>query len=50
LTIGDEPGAAKDLYNFAHTLGFEIVCVGKGKNNPLDRTATPESCAKKAAQ
>lgn len=50
LTIGDEPGAAKDLYDFAHTLGFEIVCVGKGKNNPLDLTATPESCAKKAAQ
>ena len=50
LTIGDEPGAAKDLYDFAHTLGFEIVCAGKGKNNPLDRTATAESCAKKAAQ
>lgn len=50
LTIGDEPGAAKGLYDFARTLGFEIVCVGKGKNNPLDRTATPESCAKKAAQ
>jgi len=50
LTIGDEPGAAKSLYDFAHTLGFEIVCIGKGKNNPLDRTATPESCAKKAAE
>ena len=50
LTIGDEPGAAKDLYDFAHTLGFEIVCVGKGKNNPMDPTATPKSCAERAAQ
>jgi predicted homoserine dehydrogenase-like protein len=50
LTIGDEPGAAMELYNFAHALGYEIVCVGKGKNNPLNRTATPESLAEEAAR
>lgn len=49
LTIGDEPGAAMELYNFAHALGYEIVCVGKGKNNPLNREATPERLAEEAA-
>jgi predicted homoserine dehydrogenase-like protein len=50
LTAGDEPGAAMELYDFAVALGFEIVCVGKGKNNPLDRLATPDSVAEKAAK
>lgn len=40
---GDEPGAIKELYDFAKSLGFKIVAAGKGKNNPLDREATPES-------
>jgi len=38
---GDEPGAIKELYDFAKSLGFRIVAAGKGKNNPLDREATP---------
>ena len=45
---GDEPGVCKMLYNFAGTLGFEIVCLGKGKNNPIDFEATPESCREEA--
>jgi predicted homoserine dehydrogenase-like protein len=45
LSAGDEPPAAKDLYDFAHILGMEIVAAGKGKNNPLDREANPESLA-----
>lgn len=45
---GDEPGVCKMLYNFASTLGFEIVCLGKGKNNPIDYEATPESCREEA--
>ncbi|HEC23559.1 MAG TPA: flagellar biosynthesis protein FlgA [Chloroflexi bacterium] len=49
LTAGDEPGATMELYDFAHSLGFEVICAGKGKNNPLDRTATPDSVAEKAA-
>jgi predicted homoserine dehydrogenase-like protein len=36
------------LYNFASILGFDIVCVGKGKNNPIDYYATPESCRQEA--
>ena len=45
---GDEPGVCKMLYNFAGTMGFEIVCLGKGKNNPIDLDATPESCREEA--
>lgn len=50
LTSGDEPGATMELYDFAASLGFEVICAGKGKNNPLDRTATPESVAAAAAE
>ncbi len=42
LTCGDEPGAIMDLYDFAKSMGFEVTCVGKGKNNNLDREANPE--------
>lgn len=48
LAAGDEPGSIKEIYDFADALGFEIVTVGKGKNNPLDRTATPDTLADKA--
>ena len=43
LITGDEPGAIKELFDFGNTLGFEIVCIGKGKNNILDVNATPDS-------
>jgi len=41
LAAGDEPAACKELYDFADALGFTIVAMGKGKNNPLDRHAKP---------
>ena len=41
LAAGDEPAACKELYDLAVSLGFTIVAAGKGKNNPLDRHATP---------
>jgi len=50
LIGGDEPGAIKVLYDFADVLGFEIVAIGKGKNNPLDRTATPDTVRAEAAE
>lgn len=50
LTAGDEPGATMELYDFAYSLGFNVVCVGKGKNNPLDRQATPDTLAEQAAR
>lgn len=50
LTAGDEPGATMELYDFAVSLGFDVVAAGKGKNNPLDRTANPDSVATRAAE
>lgn len=48
-SAGDEPGAIMELYDFARSLGFEVVVAGKGKNNPLEVSATPESLAGEAA-
>lgn len=50
LIAGDEPGSIKELYDFADALGFTIVAVGKGKNNPLDRTANPDTVRARAAE
>jgi len=49
VASGDEPGVCTMLYEQARLMGFEVVCLGKGKNNPLDVSATPESCAAEAA-
>src|SRR5918993_3580999 len=49
-SAGDEPGAILELYDFARSLGFEVLVAGKGKNNPLDVSATPESLAEEAEQ
>lgn len=48
LTAGDEPGTTMELYDFAVGLGFDVVCAGKGKNNPLDRSGNPDTLAQKA--
>ncbi len=48
VSAGDEPGAIKELYNFASSLGFSVVAAGKGKNNPLDFDATPDQCQEEA--
>ncbi len=48
LAAGDEPAAIMELYRFANALGFTVVSAGKGKNNPLDLTATPDTLAEKA--
>lgn len=48
LAAGDEPAAIMELYRFANALGFTVVSAGKGKNNPLDMTATPDTLAEKA--
>jgi predicted homoserine dehydrogenase-like protein len=50
LSAGDEPAALKELYDFADGMGFKIVCAGKGKNNPLDYTANPDTLAEYAAK
>ena len=48
LAAGDEPAACKELYDLAESMGFTIVAAGKGKNNPLDRHATPADPAVQA--
>jgi predicted homoserine dehydrogenase-like protein len=48
VAMGDEPGVCKMLYDFSRTLGFEVVCLGKGKNNPIDYDATPKTCREEA--
>ena len=48
LSGGDEPGAIAELYDFATLLGYDVVSVGKGKNNPLIPTANPDTVAETA--
>ena len=48
-TKGDEPGAIVEIYEFAKNCGFEVLVLGKGKNNELNNYATPDSL-KEAAE
>jgi predicted homoserine dehydrogenase-like protein len=36
------------LYEQAVLMGFEVVCLGKGKNNPLNPCVTPDECVEEA--
>ncbi|MDU5083191.1 NAD(P)-dependent oxidoreductase [uncultured Tissierella sp.] len=47
-TAGDEPGSVKEIFDFAEAAGFEVLAIGKGKNNPIDYEATPDSIREKA--
>lgn len=47
-TAGDEPGSVKEIYDFAEVSGFEILAIGKGKNNPIDYSVTPDVVREKA--
>lgn len=47
-TAGDEPGSVKEIYDFAEASGFEILAIGKGKNNPIDYAVTPDSVRERA--
>jgi predicted homoserine dehydrogenase-like protein len=49
-SAGDEPGAILGLHDFARSLGFEVLVAGKGKNNPLDLLAYPESVGEEARE
>lgn len=46
---GDEPVEAKELVDFARDLSFEVVCAGKGKNNPFEPLSNPDIVADRAA-
>ncbi|GLC87142.1 NAD(P)H-dependent oxidoreductase [Lysinibacillus piscis] len=49
-SAGDEPGCIMELYDFADALGFEIVALGKGKNNALNYEANPDTAATEAKE
>jgi predicted homoserine dehydrogenase-like protein len=48
VSSGDEPGCLMELYDFVNTLGYELIVIGKGKNNPLNPAATPDAVAESA--
>ncbi len=48
MAAGDEPAAIMEIYRFARSMGFEVVCAGKGKNNPLNIHANPDDVRAKA--
>ncbi len=48
VASGDEPGVCKMLFEQATLMGFEVVTLGKGKNNVIDYYATVESCREEA--
>jgi predicted homoserine dehydrogenase-like protein len=49
VSSGDEPGCLMELWDFVRSLGYTPVVIGKGKNNPLNVTATPDT-VQEAAQ
>ncbi|MFS0675172.1 NAD(P)H-dependent oxidoreductase [Ornithinibacillus sp. 179-J 7C1 HS] len=49
-SAGDEPGAIMELFDFADAVGFEVVALGKGKNNKLNHEANPETAREEAIQ
>jgi predicted homoserine dehydrogenase-like protein len=48
VSSGDEPGCLMELFDFVTSLGYEVIVIGKGKNNPLNPAATPETVAESA--
>lgn len=49
-SAGDEPAATLELYEFAKTMGMEVLVVGKGKNNKLKFGANPDTAKEEAAK
>lgn len=47
---GDEPTCAKELVDLAHELSLEVICAGKGKNNPFRPAATADELVDEAAR
>jgi predicted homoserine dehydrogenase-like protein len=49
IARGDEPVETKKLVDYARDLNFEIICAGKGKNNPFRPNETPDTLVAEAA-
>jgi predicted homoserine dehydrogenase-like protein len=48
VSSGDEPGCLMELWDFVSSLGYTPVVIGKGKNNPLNVEATPDTVRESA--
>jgi predicted homoserine dehydrogenase-like protein len=48
VSSGDEPGCLMELFDFVTSLGYEVIVIGKGKNNPLNPSATPRDVSASA--
>ncbi len=48
VASGDEPGVLKMLWEQANLMGFEVVCLGKGKNNRINFEATEDTARDEA--
>ena len=48
VSSGDEPGCLMELWDFVTSLGYMPIVIGKGKNNPLDTNATPDTVRESA--
>lgn len=48
VSSGDEPGCLAEMWDYFTALGYEPIVIGKGKNNPLDPSATPDTVAASA--
>jgi len=47
---GDEPAVTLNLVNYCRKLGLDIVCAGKGKNNPLNIYSNPDDFLEKSKE
>jgi len=47
---GDEPVECLKLVEYANDLGLKVIAAGKGKNNPMRPTDTPDDVADEAAR
>ncbi|WP_323703821.1 NAD(P)-dependent oxidoreductase [Mammaliicoccus sp. Dog046] len=47
-SAGDEPAVLVELYEFAKSMGLEVVVAGKGKNNKLQPYSNPDTCLEEA--
>ncbi|PTF25479.1 NAD(P)-dependent oxidoreductase [Staphylococcus cohnii] len=47
---GDEPAVTLGLFEFAKSMGLEVLVAGKGKNNPLIPTANPDTAQEEATE
>jgi predicted homoserine dehydrogenase-like protein len=50
VSSGDEPGWLMELWDFVTSLGYTPIVIGKGKNNPLDTSATPDTVRESASK